>query len=253
LPGADLLDPRRRFESGADVYALYRPSYPGALVDWVVAEARLGPGELVADVGCGTGIFTRLLTERGLRVVGIDPSEDMLEKARAAGGGADYRRGEAARTGLGDGAAGLVTVAQAFHWFDLDEAFAEFHRVLREGGHVAAVWNIRGEGAFMSDYDAMLRRHSSQYQVLDSWEATLEALHRHPRFLAARERRDLHAQRFDFEALHGRAWSSSYVRHGVADGPAFDAELRAAFERHAKDGAVDFPYRTVALVFQIAS
>lgn len=252
MPGPDSLDPRRRFEGAADGYARHRPGYPEPLVDWVLAEAALGAEETVADVGCGTGIFTRRLADRGLRVVGIDPSEDMLAQARAGGGGAEYRRGEAAATTLPDGAAGLVTVAQAFHWFDTGAALAEFHRILRPGGHVAAIWNIRGDGPFMADYDALLRRFSSQYQILDSWDATLQNLKQHPRVVAPRERREAHAQRFDFEGLHGRAWSSSYVIHGVGDATGFDAGLRTLFGAHARDGTVEFPYRTVALVFRIA-
>lgn len=252
MPERDSLDPRRRFEGAAGGYARHRPGYPEPLVDWVVAESALETGEGVADVGCGTGILTRLLAGRGLRVVGVDPSEDMLAQARAGGDGAVYRRGEAAATGLDAGSVGLVTVAQAFHWFDLDLALAEFHRVLRPGGHVAALWNIRGEGAFMAGYDALLRRLSSQYQVLDSWEATLARLKRHPRVVAPRERRERHAQCFDFDALRGRAWSSSYVRHGVEDAAGFDAALRALFDAHARGGTVEFPYRTVALVFEVA-
>jgi len=104
----------------------------------------------------------------------------------------------------------------------------------------------------MADYDALLRRSSSQYQVLDSWEATLRKLKDHPRVVAPRERRDGHAQRFTFEALLGRAWSSSYVIHGVSDPSGFDAGLRRLFEAHATDGIVEFPYRTVALVFRTA-
>jgi len=249
LPDPDRLDPRRRFEGGACGYARYRPGYPDSLVDWVIGEAGTGAGDPVADVGCGTGILTRMLGARGLHVVGIDPSADMLAQARAAGEGAEYRRGEAADTGLPDGSVALVTVAQAFHWFDLEAALAEFHRVLRPGGHVAAIWNIRGEGPFMAGYDALLRRFSTQYAVLDSWEATLASLKHHPRVSRPRERRVTHAQRFDREALHGRAWSSSYVRHGVADPAAFDAALLTLFDAHARGGAIDFPYRAVALVF----
>jgi SAM-dependent methyltransferase len=252
LPGPDFLDPRRRFEDGADGYARYRPGYPGALVDWVVAEATVGAGDPVADVGCGTGILTRMLCVCGLRVVGIDPSAHMLAQARVAGGPAEYRTGEAAATGLPDDSVALVTVAQAFHWFDLDAALAEFHRILRPGGSVAAIWNIRGDGPFMSEYDALLRRSSSQYAVLDSWEATLAALKRHPRVVHPREHRETHAQRFDRDALHGRAWSSSYVRRGVADATGFDAALRTLFDRYARDGAVDFPYQAVALVFGVS-
>lgn len=245
------VDPRERFSGAASGYARHRPSYPDATVDWVVAEAGLRPGERVADVGCGTGILTRRLAERGLAVLGIDPNEDMLAEARASGGGAEYRRGEAAATGLADGSVALVTVAQAFHWFDADAALAEFHRVLRPGGHAAALWNLRAESRFMAAYDALLRRYSSEYGVVESWEATLARLRAHARVEAPREHQAPNAQRFDLEGLRGRAWSSSYVSRGVRDRAGFDAALAALFDRHARDGAVEFPYRTVALVFRI--
>jgi SAM-dependent methyltransferase len=235
----------------ASTYARYRPSYPASVVDRVLAEARVGPADRVADVGCGTGILTRLLADRGLEVVGIDPSEDMLAEARSVGGQAEYRRGEAAATGLDDASVTLVTAAQAFHWFDADAAIGEFHRILRPGGHVAAIWNIRGESPFLSDYQALLRRFSSEYAVIESWEETLARLRVHPRVEAPRELEAPNAQVFDLDGLRGRVWSSSYVRHGVSDHEGFDAALRAVFAAHAREGAIEFPYRTVALVFGI--
>jgi SAM-dependent methyltransferase len=246
-------DPRGRFSGAAEGYARSRPGYPPPLVDWVLEEAGVGRGDPVLDLGCGTGILTRPLAERGLRVIGVDPNEDMLALAREAGGEIDYRQGDAEATGLPDESVALVTVAQAFHWFDLDAALGELHRVLRPEGHVAALWNIRGRGPFMAAYDALLRRFSSEYQVLESWETTLDKLRRHPRALAPRARWETHAQAFDLEGLRGRAWSSSYVFKGVQDRQGFDLALRSLFEKHAANGVVEFPYRTVALVLRVAA
>jgi SAM-dependent methyltransferase len=247
------VDPRGRFSGLARGYAQHRPSYPDATVDWLIEASGVGPGALVADVGCGTGILTRLLARRGLRVVGIDPNEEMLAEARAAGGTAEYRHGEAAATGLGDASVALVTAAQAFHWFDVDAALGEFQRLLVSGGRAAAIWNMRGDGTLMTAYDALLRRFSSEYTVLDSWESTLERLQAHPRVESPLRHDAPNVQPFDFEGLHGRAWSSSYVSRGVRDRQGFDAALRALFDAHARSGHVEFSYRTVSFLFRIAA
>ena len=120
-----MIDPRDRFSAAADLYHRYRPSYPEALLGWIERTTGLPPPARVADVGCGTGISSRPLAERGYAVTGVDPNEAMLAHARAAGG-ADYRLGSATDTGLPGGSFDLVTVAQAFHWFDVPAALAEF-------------------------------------------------------------------------------------------------------------------------------
>lgn len=226
-----------RFSATVDDYVRFRPSYPDALLRWLV---RVTPGQRVVDLGCGTGIFARQLIGAGFEVTGVEPNRPMREAAA----GVTCVDGTAEATGLPDGCADVVTGAQAFHWFDLDRALPEIARLLVPGGLAVAVWNDRVGTGFAAAYDAVLTEHSEAYRAVPRPGPTIEALwERLPR---GEEAVFEHTQELDLASVIGRAWSSSYVVHGVADRGAFDADLERAFREHAVEGRVSLGYRTRA-------
>ena len=103
-------DPTERFTGLAESYAQYRPTYPAQLFDALAEKACLMPGSLVADIGCGTGISSRLMAERGWRVIGIEPNRDMLNQAQQTHSeGVEYRWARAEETQLGDASVHAVS------------------------------------------------------------------------------------------------------------------------------------------------
>ncbi|HEY2543797.1 MAG TPA: class I SAM-dependent methyltransferase [Gaiellaceae bacterium] len=129
------------FELAADAYERGRPDYPAAAIEFLVERLGLVQGRTVLDLAAGTGKLTRLLVSTGANVVAVEPIAEMREKI----GGARVLDGTAEAIPLPDASVDAVTVAQAFHWFRADEALAEIHRVLRPGGGLALVWNVRDE------------------------------------------------------------------------------------------------------------
>jgi SAM-dependent methyltransferase len=125
----------------ADAYEQARPGYPADAVLWVVGETPCD----VVDLGAGTGKLTRSLAALGHHVVAVEPLGEMLDLLRVAVPGATAVVGSAESMPLPDGAADVVACAQAFHWFDHGPALEEIARVLRPGGRIALVWNIRDE------------------------------------------------------------------------------------------------------------
>jgi SAM-dependent methyltransferase len=125
------------FQDGGEHYDRVRPGYPGESADWLIpAGARDA-----ADLGAGTGKFTALLVERGLRVTAVDPSPDMLAQLRRSMPGVLVLEGTAEASGLDDAAFDVVTVAQAWHWCDPLLASTEIARILRPGGVLGLIWN----------------------------------------------------------------------------------------------------------------
>jgi SAM-dependent methyltransferase len=246
LTTRDALD---RFSPVAAAYARGRPSYPPELVDWVVREGGLRPGARVVDLGCGTGLAARLFAARGLAVVGVDPSAEMLEQARAAGGGPRYVRATGEASGLAGGCAALVTVAQALHWFDLPRALGEFARLLQPGGCVAAFWNERRDNPLMRAYDELLLRHAAQFRDRHYSQGVLAGLRDDPRVASLREARFASRQELDWPDFLARVSSSSYVAHGLRDRPGFEAGLRALFDGFSRVGRLVLDYDTPAVIF----
>jgi SAM-dependent methyltransferase len=129
------------FDEVASLYAVARPTYPRQVVDWIVDS----PGLAIVDVGAGTGLFTSLLAERSTTVTAVEPSVRMLDELRSALPGVAAVEGAGERMPLPDACADVVTFAQAWHWVDVPAASTEAARVLRAGGSLALVWNLRDE------------------------------------------------------------------------------------------------------------
>ncbi|MDP9067989.1 MAG: methyltransferase domain-containing protein [Actinomycetota bacterium] len=135
----DLAARRASFLTEGNGYERYRPGYPEAAIKWVVHGSR----QRIVDVGCGPGNLTVQLAEAGHEVVGADPSTAMLGTARRRG--LNVVRGVAEALPFVDACADVVTAATAFHWFDHERAVLEMRRVLRSGGRVALLTNMRDE------------------------------------------------------------------------------------------------------------
>ena len=140
-PASELHPATRGFGLAADAYERGRPDYPQAAIDWIVERLGIGPGKTVVDLAAGTGKLTRLLVPTGADVVAVEPIAEMRAKIE----GARAVEGTAEAMPLGDASADAVTVGQAFHWFRAEDALAEIRRVLRPGGGLALVWNVRDE------------------------------------------------------------------------------------------------------------
>ncbi len=152
----DRRDRATSFAKVADAYERSRPDYPEDAVRWLVGEEPCD----VVDLGAGTGKLTRSLVALGHRVTAVEPLPEMIAHLRVAVPKAIAVEGEAEAIPLADGSADVVAVAQAFHWFDQPAALRECARVLRPGGRVALVWNVRDESeAWVAELsDAMVGR-----------------------------------------------------------------------------------------------
>ena len=133
------------FGSQAAAYERGRPSYPPAAVDWLLAPEAGSPVRDVLDLGAGTGKLTTRLVERGLDVVAVDPIAELLDVLRTTLPDTPALLGTAEQIPLPDNSVDAVLVAQAWHWFDPDRAVAEVVRVLRPGGRLGLLWNVRDE------------------------------------------------------------------------------------------------------------
>lgn len=241
-------DPTRRFSERAGNYALYRPGYPAAVLECLRRECGLTPETIVADIGSGTGILTRLFLDHGNRVFAVEPNDAMrLEAERALGDYAGFTsvNGRAEATTLPDNSVDLIAAGQAFHWFDAPASRVEFDRVLRPGGFVALVWNARAYQGdpFMAAYEQVLGEFGLGYNVVThrAHSGDLDAL-----FLNGREVRSFsHSRPLDFEALWGGFLSASYAPlPGDPRHAAMRDALRAAFDAHQRGDLVEFVYDT---------
>jgi len=239
---AGAFDARRlSFGSVAREYAQLRPGYPADAVAFLLGDRPCR----VLDLGAGTGKLTDELLAAGHEVVAVDPSVDMLAQLAARHPGVATAVGGAEGIPLPDADVDAVVAAQAAHWFDPPRAAPELRRVLRPGGVVGFVWNVRDErvpwvAALGERLTAEARDHEADQGVVGRFAAELPA--------DVVEHESRHVQRLTPDQVVAGIATRSYVAvMGQDERTAFLDDLRTLLAGHpdtAGRAELELPYAT---------
>lgn len=237
------INPQERFSNRAEDYAKYRPSYPAEAIDYILN--KLGEsGIIAADIGAGTGISSRLLADRGVRVTAIEPNVAMGEAATSHPL-VQFKHSNAENTQLEDNSVDLVTCFQAFHWFDPEPTLNEFVRILKPKGRLAVVWNKRNrQDKFTREYSRLLKIAPKPISK-SSRKDKIKFLHNTSLFSSVDRATFSHQYALNRNGLIGRAMSASYVPKTGKIHEMITVKLNRLYERYCDDdGLVYFKYKT---------
>lgn len=236
------------FGAAAGAYQSGRPDYPREAVDWLLEPVRAdGRALRVADVGAGTGKLTRTVAETGADVVAIDPDPEMLAVLQQTVHGVPTFVGTAERLPLPDHSVDALVLGQAWHWVDPDPGAVEAARVLRSGGVLGLVWNIRDESEPWVRHLTEVMHGSHAEQMIADGGPTVGAP-----FGELETRSWAWTRTMTRDALLDMVSSRSYIITATEDERTrILGEVGELFEvarRSGEDGVdvVDVPYRTEA-------
>lgn len=251
------MKPAARFSGRSKQYVKYRPSYPPQVISHLRETIGWTKEKKIADVGAGTGIFTKLLLEQGNEVFAIEPNDDMrhelVKQLQAYMTTQDAQHcklsvlnGSAEATELSEHSVDGIVCAQAFHWFDQERAREEFIRVLKPQADVVLLWNQRDVQAseFVRDYESLFMQYGEQYDQVKHKQMSVEAL---TAFFGSKPQlvSYYYEQPLEYEQLIGRIQSSSFSITEEDDRyEAFMDDIKALFSRHEQAGVVKMIYRT---------
>ncbi|MED4170292.1 class I SAM-dependent methyltransferase [Priestia megaterium] len=239
-----------KFTDKAEVYAKYRPSYPHEYIEYLITEAGLNPDCSIADIGSGTGILSRQLIEKGFPVIGVEPNDDMRSVAEQLLK-SDSRfisiKATAENTTINDNSLDLVTVAQAFHWFDKKKFRLECQRILKQDAKVALVWNSRdGSSDINKESAEVCQKYCPDFKGfsggIEETPVAYQQFFKDGKYDFKNFRNDL---QFDFNGFLGRYLSASYSpKKTDKEYNPFIAALSNLFDKYSKNGKVVIPNNT---------
>lgn len=232
-----------KFTGKADLYERYRPSYPRELIDWLYEKAK---AKTVADIGAGTGKFTKCLTVKPWKITAVEPNDDMRSKLSIEG--IEVINGTAENTGLPDNSVDLVTAAQAFHWFDEERFKVECKRILKAGGKTAIVFNERNytDCEISSERDKICQKYCGAFHSGHIGKRTSEEgdlFLRNEYFSEVEFFSGENNVAMDMKAFIGDNLSRSYALKESDSGfSQFVNELKDVFSRYEQGGFVTIKY-----------
>ena len=239
----------KKFDAKGNVYAKGRPAYPEQIFEYLIKTNVIKEDATVADIGSGTGIFTLQMSSFVSEIYAVEPNDDMRDKAEML-----YKdfsnivsvNSTAEATTLENASVDLITVAQAFHWFDRKSFKLECQRILKENGKVFLVWNDRDTSSEIIKENFEVNRKFcpnfkgssngidfSKDGFKDFFEGEFELVEFKNHLT------------YDKDAFISRNLSSSYAPKATDD--CYDEYVKAiseVFDKHSENGIVNYPYIT---------
>lgn len=159
-----------KFNGMGKIYSKYRPSYPINFIDYLFTDVGISQSSIIADIGSGTGILTGQLLEKGGRVYGVEPNDDMRAIAETNLSnffGFTSVNGNADDTTIDDNSVDYITVAQAFHWFDYETKVFSNDLIFDMDGFIgrnlSASYSLKSNDEQYNDYINELKKIYEKY------------------------------------------------------------------------------------------
>lgn len=247
------MNPLGRFSDRAADYVKYRPTYPDAAIDVILARLGEAAPLTAADIGAGTGISARLLAERGVRVLAIEPNAEM-RRAAEINPLVEFREGTSEVTNLPESSVNLVTCFQSFHWFNPVLTLPEFRRILQPSGRLAVVWNLRDRtDEFTLLYTQIVKTASNNHPA-EQHDRSIEPLLASADFTNIQIYDFIHKQDVDLQGLIGRAQSASYIPKSGLQLQQIISDLTKLYETHCDNKSfVSLVYTTRVYLAEISN
>lgn len=241
------LNPKNRFSDRVKNYVKFRPSYPSEILDYLHNTIGFSVKSIIADVGSGTGISTKLFLDNGNIVYGIEPNPEMRQAAEEIlTNYSNFSSIDASseNTKLQSEAVDIVVAAQAFHWFDPKPTKEEFMRILKPGGAVVILANRRkrSNNKFMNEYMEIVAKYGQSLNLKTDNQTIPTFFYPNP----VQKEVFYNPHIFNFDRLKGDLVSYSYMPN--EQDPRFKPmieELEVLFENYNDNGKVTFEYETV--------
>ncbi|MFX3635950.1 MAG: class I SAM-dependent methyltransferase [Candidatus Pristimantibacillus sp.] len=246
-----------KFTGKASIYSVFRPNYPLEYIQYLVEFNHLTSAHTVADIGAGTGILTRQLLEQQLKVIAIEPNSDMRAIAEQTLN--HYERftslsGAAEHTSLPNHNVDLITVAQAFHWFDKDQFRVECQRILKPDAYVALVWNSR-----VASSDLIMENAEICKEYCPSFHGFSGGIDETPEIYQLFFRNGNYDYnefknpiQFDLNSFIGRNLSASYAPKPTDElYNRFVQSLSELFDKYSRDNLLSMPNGTRSYIGQV--
>lgn len=252
-----MIDSKERFSNRVNNYVKYRPTYPQQCINYLFSSIGMNKDSIVADIGSGTGIFSKLIVDRVKKVYGVEPNNEMRMASQQylrENNNFEDVNASSENTTLDDISIDFITCAQSFHWFDMAKVKLEFRRILKPSGRVILVWNTRlGDvDKFSRGYELLIEKYSTDYEKVNHKNLKNKDFMEFFKDEKYTKMEFQNYQKVDFSGLKGRTLSSSYMpMKNEKNYKLLILDLHELFDNNKIDETVNIKYSTEIYVGQV--